>query len=81
MKAARKPQTSEASGVGSRASPKTADQPISDKTAALLIAQAQQAFAKAARAAVAENDRLGIPTHGAVGGKLVVRRPHRDSAE
>ncbi|WP_428492868.1 hypothetical protein [Rhodopila sp.] len=40
-----------------------------------LIALAQHSFVRAARAEVAENDRLGIPTHGAVDGKLVVRRP------
>lgn len=42
-----------------------------------LIALAQQSFTKAAKAAVAENDRLGIPTHGSVGGRLVVRHPHK----
>jgi len=42
-----------------------------------LIALAQRSFTKAARTAVAENDRLGIPTHGSVGGKLVVRQPHK----
>ena len=40
-----------------------------------LIALAQRSFARAAKAEVAENDRLGIPTHGTVDGKLVVRRP------
>jgi hypothetical protein len=40
-----------------------------------LIALAQRSFARAAKEEVAENDRLGIPTHGAVKGKLVVRRP------
>jgi hypothetical protein len=40
-----------------------------------LIALAQRSFARAAQAEVAENERLGIPTHGAVKGKLVVRRP------
>lgn len=40
-----------------------------------LIARAQQAFATAAARAVAENDRCGIPTHGSLGGKLVVRQP------
>jgi hypothetical protein len=29
---------------------------------------------EAAKAAVAENDRLGIPTHGLFNGKLVVRQ-------
>ena len=40
-----------------------------------LIAFAQQSFDKAAKAQVAENDHLGIATHGAVDGKLVERRP------
>ena len=40
-----------------------------------LITLAQRSFIRAAKAEVAENDRLGIPTHGAVNGKLVVRRP------
>jgi hypothetical protein len=39
-----------------------------------LIALAERSFEKAARAEVARNDSLGLPTHGAVGGKLVVRR-------
>jgi len=42
-----------------------------------VIAQAQLAFHEAAKAAVAENDRLGIVTHGAIGGKLVERHPPR----
>ncbi len=33
------------------------------------------AFQKAAKAAVAENDRLGIVTHGSVNGKIVERQP------
>ena len=40
-----------------------------------LIAFAQRSFDKAAKAQVAENDRLAIATHGAVNGKLVERRP------
>jgi hypothetical protein len=40
-----------------------------------LIALAQRSFTRAAKAEVAENDRLGIPTHGSVNGKLVVRHP------
>lgn len=40
-----------------------------------LIALAQTSFDEAAKEAVAENDALGIPTHGAVGGDLVVRLP------
>jgi hypothetical protein len=39
-----------------------------------LIALAQRSFDKAAKAQLAENDRLGIATHGAVDGKLVERR-------
>lgn len=37
--------------------------------------QADRAFKKAARAAVAENDALGIATHGAKRGKMTVRIP------
>jgi hypothetical protein len=33
------------------------------------------AFQKAAKKAVAENDRLGIVTHGSVDGKIVERQP------
>jgi hypothetical protein len=40
-----------------------------------LIALAQMAFNEAAQEEVAKNERLGIPTHGAVGRKLVVRLP------
>lgn len=40
-----------------------------------LMKLADQAFATAAERAVAENDRRGIPTHGAQDGKLVVRKP------
>lgn len=40
-----------------------------------LFALAQRAFDRAAKAEVAKNDALGIPTHGSVGGKLVVRQP------
>lgn len=53
--------------------PVTDDQVFDDGDA--LIELAQRSFTTAARAAVAENDRLGIPTHGAVKGKLVVRKP------
>ena len=42
-----------------------------------LLALAVTSFSKAAQAEVAKNDRLGIPTHGAVGGRLVIRRPFR----
>lgn len=42
-----------------------------------IIAAAQLAFQEAAKAAVAENDRLGIVTHGAIKGKLVERHPPR----
>lgn len=40
-----------------------------------VIALAQTCFDAAAKAEVRKNDRLGIPTHGAVDGKLVVRLP------
>jgi hypothetical protein len=40
-----------------------------------LIALARESFAKAARAEVAMNDRLGIATHGAVNGEIVTRQP------
>lgn len=59
--------------VLSRQGAKSDDEKFDDADA--LIALAQRSFAKAATAAVAENDRLGIPTHGSVGGKLVVRQP------
>jgi hypothetical protein len=45
-----------------------------------LVALAQRSFARAAKAEVAENDRLGIPTHGAINGKIAVRRPPRSRA-
>jgi len=34
-----------------------------------------KSFAEAAREAVAENDRLGIATHGGAGGVVVERKP------
>jgi hypothetical protein len=40
-----------------------------------LIALAQKSFKRAAQEQVGENDRLGIATHGAAGGKLKVRQP------
>jgi hypothetical protein len=42
-----------------------------------LIALAQKSFTRAANAEVAENNRLGLPTHGAVRGKLLVRSPSK----
>ncbi len=45
---------------------------------AFVAVAALRAFTKAAKAAVAENDRLGIITHGAVNGKLVERKPPAD---
>lgn len=45
-----------------------------------LIALANRSFDRAAKAQVAENDRLGIATHGAVDGKLVERRPAAKTA-
>lgn len=50
--------------------------PVTADFAALRV-QADRAFKKAAKAAVAENDALGIATHGAVRGKLTVRAPAR----
>jgi hypothetical protein len=41
----------------------------------LLTEIAIRAFAKAAAQAIAENDRLGIPSYGSEGGKIVVRHP------
>ncbi|MBF0539799.1 MAG: hypothetical protein HQL03_16280 [Nitrospirae bacterium] len=46
-----------------------------------LIALAQKSFTKAAKKAVAENDSLGIPTHGSVDGKLVVHMPPPKKAQ
>lgn len=40
-----------------------------------LTALVQKSFNQAAKDAVAENDRLGIPTHGSSNGKLIVRQP------
>ena len=40
-----------------------------------LVALAQASFSRAKDEAIAENDRLGIPSYGAVNGKLVVRHP------
>ena len=45
-----------------------------------LVEIAQKSFSEAAQAAVAENDRLGIPTHGSENGKLVVRQPPKPRA-
>jgi len=42
-----------------------------------LIALARKSFARAAKAEVATNDRLGIATHGAVNGELVTRQPRK----
>ncbi|MEO5345136.1 MAG: hypothetical protein H7834_02010 [Magnetococcus sp. YQC-9] len=43
--------------------------------AAAVIRLAQRSFNRAAKAEVAKNDHLGIPTHGAMGGQLAVRQP------
>jgi hypothetical protein len=51
-----------------------ADKSIFDDGEAL-VALATASFKKAAKAAVAENDRLGIATHGSVDGKIVERKP------
>jgi hypothetical protein len=39
------------------------------------VTHAQVSFDKAAKTAVEENDRLGIPTHSSKGGKLIIRQP------
>ena len=57
-------------------SPKTNMTDAKEHSAALRL-QADRAFKKAAKAAVAENSRLGIATHGAVRGKLVVGAPSK----
>jgi hypothetical protein len=60
------------------ANPKRTTMPAPDDAfndAAFVAAAAMRAFTKAAKAAVAENDRLGIITHGAVDGRLVERKP------
>src|SRR5580704_5006476 len=41
----------------------------------LLTAIAIRAFARAKDAAIRENDRLGVPSYGGKGGKIVVRHP------
>lgn len=46
-----------------------------------LIALAQKSFAKAAQAAVTENDARGISTHGTEGQRLVVRQPSKVHAK
>jgi hypothetical protein len=51
-----------------------ADKSILDDSEAL-IALATASFKKTAKAAVAENDRHGITTHGSVDGKIVERKP------
>ncbi len=56
-----------------------ADQSVFDDGDALLEI-ATKAFERAAKRAVAENDRLGIPTHGTRHGKLVVRKPKKAAA-
>ena len=43
-----------------------------------LIAIAQKSFANSAKKAVDENDRLRIPTHGSIGGKLVVHHSPKE---
>ena len=40
-----------------------------------VVGLATAAFKKAAKIAVAENDRLGIITHGSVDGEIVERKP------
>ena len=61
--------------------PKRASSPASkghifDDPDALTVL-AQQSFTKAAREAIQENDRLGVPSYGGKDGKIVVRQPRR----
>lgn len=51
-----------------------ADKSIFDDGEAL-VTLATASFKKAAKAAVAENDLLGITTHGSVDGRIVERKP------
>lgn len=53
------------------------DDPFLDEPEAV-AALAVRSFADAKRAAIAENDRLGIPSYGATDGKIVVRKPSAD---
>jgi hypothetical protein len=42
-----------------------------------LIALAQRSFTRTAKAEVADSNRRGLPTHGAVRGNLLVRAPSK----
>jgi AcrR family transcriptional regulator len=44
-----------------------------------LIVLARGSFNKAAKAAVLENDNLGVPTHGAIKGEMVIRTPPKSN--
>lgn len=44
-----------------------------------LFKLAQQSFNRAAKSEVAKNDALGIQTHGAINGRLVVRTPSQNA--
>ncbi|MBF0338989.1 MAG: hypothetical protein HQL05_14305 [Nitrospirae bacterium] len=57
----------------------TEDYDILDDVEALTTL-VQKSFDEAAKKAVAENDALGIQTHGSVDGKLVVRIPPKNNA-
>ena len=54
--------------------PPHARDPILDDPA-LVVAVAVRAFAAAKRAAIEENDRLGLPCYGGKDGKIIVRHP------
>lgn len=58
-----------------RESPASVSRMFDDPDA--LTALAQKSFHKATRAAIEENDRLGIPSYGGVDGKIVVRQPRK----
>jgi Protein of unknown function (DUF433) len=61
----------------SRAKRPTFDETILNNPEAI-TAIAIRAFARAKDEAIRENDRLGIPSYGSEGGKIVVRHPMTD---
>jgi len=61
-----------------RTAPAPAEKTVFDDGKALTEIMVE-AFAQAAREAVAENDRLGIATHGGAGGVVVEREPQKPS--
>ena len=61
------------SASGAVAPAGTGDPALDDPEA--LLALAVRSFARAKRAAIAENDRLGVPSHGARDGVITTRHP------